>query len=78
VSESVSVNADRTIITWNLHIKHFMDYAAAMDHAYSDGGIDAGVSMMSFGVASCYRASYSKLVSVEHQWANSASVFANV
>jgi len=52
-----------------------MDYVSALDWAYSDGGIDANVSNMQFGVASCYRATYSKLVSVTHEHSNDASIY---
>lgn len=52
-----------------------MDYEEAMNWAYSDGGIDASVNYMTFGVAACYRATYSKLVSVNYEWSNSVSVF---
>jgi hypothetical protein len=54
-----------------------MDYVAAMDFAYaSPGTVDPSVSMMSFGVASCYRATYSSLVSVVHQWSDNPNIFA--
>jgi hypothetical protein len=52
-----------------------MDYIDAMNYAYSDGGIDAAVSSLSFGVASCYRATYAKLVSVNHAWSDNTGVF---
>jgi len=52
-----------------------MDYEEAFDWAYHDGGVDANVSYMTFGAAGCYRATYSTLVSVEYDWANTTSVF---
>lgn len=72
-SVSTSINAEKTIIVWTIHIKHCMTFAAAMTFAYEAGECEPSVTHMTFGVASCYRATYTTLKSVTSTWANTAS-----